>query len=229
MAELLASHGTFCVYPPGTQPASLAHTCRLVPTSLYYPHRASPCCANSCSLPASILSRFFTSPPPHNLLPPVSPTHPTHPPNPPLPPPQGQPVLPNGLPWQQHLLLMIVSAKLLADAEAALSLSPHGQGGAAGSGSPANSLMRNDPAMRALMMGRSAAPPVRYLMTQLTQSSQPLTFPDHGAVMEVRRAQVRGRPWEGGVRGCWLAGPGGSCCLRRRGMETRLHMLLRSH
>jgi hypothetical protein len=99
-------------------------------------------------------------------------------------------VLPNGLPWQQHLLLMIVSAKLLADAEAALSLSPHGQGGAAG-GSPANSIMRNDPAMRALMMGRSAAPPVRYLMTQLTQSSQPLTFPDHGAVMEVRRAQVR--------------------------------------
>jgi hypothetical protein len=33
---------------------------------------------------------------------------------------QGQLVLPNGVAWQQHLLVLMVSAKLLADAEAAM-------------------------------------------------------------------------------------------------------------
>lgn len=34
--------------------------------------------------------------------------------------PQSQPILPNGMPWRQHLYLMLVSAKLLADTEAML-------------------------------------------------------------------------------------------------------------
>lgn len=42
--------------------------------------------------------------------------------------PQSQPILPNGMPWRQHLYLMIVSAKLLADTEAMLQMSG-GQGG----------------------------------------------------------------------------------------------------
>lgn len=33
---------------------------------------------------------------------------------------QGQLVLPNGVAWQQHLVVLMVSAKLLADAEAAM-------------------------------------------------------------------------------------------------------------
>jgi len=44
--------------------------------------------------------------------------HPTPPLS--LPPPQGQQVLPNGVAWQQHLLVLMVSAKLLADAESAM-------------------------------------------------------------------------------------------------------------
>lgn len=37
---------------------------------------------------------------------------------------QGQAIIPSGLAWQQHMLVLIVSAKLLADAEAALQMTP---------------------------------------------------------------------------------------------------------
>jgi hypothetical protein len=43
---------------------------------------------------------------------------------------QGQAVIPSGMAWQQHMLVLIMSAKLLADAEAALQMTPD----AAGSG-----------------------------------------------------------------------------------------------
>lgn len=59
--------------------------------------------------PASSAARASLPPSLHpNLGPPVS---------------QGQPVLPNGQLWQQHLLVLMVSAKLLADAEAAMQTS----------------------------------------------------------------------------------------------------------
>jgi hypothetical protein len=98
---------------------------------------------------------------------------------------QGVRVIPNGQAWQQHLLLMIVSAKLLADTEVALQMqtSPGPAGSATASGAPragAGSVA----AIAALM--KPTVPPVRYLMTQLTQFGQPLVFPDHGTVMEVR-------------------------------------------
>jgi hypothetical protein len=48
-----------------------------------------------------------------------------------------------------------------------------------------------DPASMRQLMGRPEGPPVRYLMTQLTGFSQPLTFPDHGSIMELRSAQQR--------------------------------------
>lgn len=38
--------------------------------------------------------------------------------------PQGQAIIPSGLAWQQHMLVLITSAKLLADAEAALQMTP---------------------------------------------------------------------------------------------------------
>ena len=44
---------------------------------------------------------------------------------------QGQQVLPNGVAWQQHLLVLMVSAKLLADAEGAMQ--SHGEAGGKGS------------------------------------------------------------------------------------------------
>lgn len=48
-----------------------------------------------------------------------------------------------------------------------------------------------DPASMRQLMGRPDGPPVRYLMTQLTGFSQPLTYPDHGSIMELRSAQQR--------------------------------------
>jgi hypothetical protein len=41
------------------------------------------------------------------------------------------------------------------------------------------------------LMGRPDGPPMRYLMTSLTGLSQPLAFPDHGSIMELRSAQQR--------------------------------------
>jgi hypothetical protein len=42
---------------------------------------------------------------------------------------QGQAVIPSGMAWQQHMLVLIMSAKLLADAEAALQMTPDSAGG----------------------------------------------------------------------------------------------------
>ncbi|KAF6261120.1 hypothetical protein COO60DRAFT_810130 [Scenedesmus sp. NREL 46B-D3] len=47
------------------------------------------------------------------------------------------------------------------------------------------------------LMGRPDGPPVRYLMTQLTGLSHPLTYPDHGGVMELRNAKHRLRSLKG--------------------------------
>jgi hypothetical protein len=58
-----------------------------------------------------------------------------------------------------------------------------GKGAAAGAGLDAASMRQ--------LMGRPDGPPVRYLMTQLTGFSQPLTYPDHGGVMELRNAKHR--------------------------------------
>lgn len=96
-------------------------------------------------------------------------------------PAQGQRVLPSGLPWVQHLLLMVVSAKLLADTEVALQMQSAARAGGAASAAA-------DP--MSAMMRPPAGPPVRYLMTQLTQFSQPLPYPDQGNVMDVRSMQA---------------------------------------
>lgn len=100
---------------------------------------------------------------------------------------QGQYIIPNGIPWQQHLLLMVVSAKLLADTEAALQMQAAGGSAAAtGSGGPLVN-PSNAAAMHQLL--RQPVLPVRYIMTGLTQFNQPLTYQDHGAIMELRQAQ----------------------------------------
>jgi hypothetical protein len=62
-------------------------------------------------------------------------------------------------------------------------LCPAGKGGAAAGGLDAASMRQ--------LMGRPDGPPVRYLMTQLTGFNQPLTYPDHGGVMELRNAKHR--------------------------------------
>eukprot|EP00877_Chromochloris_zofingiensis_P013738 jgi/Chrzof1/8618/Cz03g17170.t1_TOC120[v5.2] len=101
--------------------------------------------------------------------------------------PEGQYIIPNGIPWQQHLLLMVVSAKLLADTEAALQMQAAGGSAAAtGSGGPLVN-PSNAAAMHQLL--RQPVLPVRYIMTGLTQFNQPLTYQDHGAIMELRQAQ----------------------------------------
>ncbi|KAF6261121.1 hypothetical protein COO60DRAFT_810164 [Scenedesmus sp. NREL 46B-D3] len=41
---------------------------------------------------------------------------------------QGQAVIPSGMAWQQHMLVLVMSAKLLADAEAALQMTPDAAG-----------------------------------------------------------------------------------------------------
>lgn len=48
-----------------------------------------------------------------------------------------------------------------------------------------------DAASMRQLMGRPEGPPVRYLMTQLTGLSQPLTYPDHGGIMELRNAKAQ--------------------------------------
>jgi len=84
--------------------------------------------------------------------------------------PQSQPILPNGTPWRQHLFLMLVSAKLLADTEAMLQMAggsgPEGAGGADADG--------GGRALVEAMMRVQRAPPVAYLASQLTQFSRPL-------------------------------------------------------
>jgi hypothetical protein len=60
---------------------------------------------------------------------------------------------------------------------------PAGKGSAAAGGLDAASMRQ--------LMGRPDGPPVRYLMTQLTGFNQPLTYPDHGGVMELRNAKHR--------------------------------------
>ncbi|KAI8469532.1 MAG: hypothetical protein J3K34DRAFT_279073 [Monoraphidium minutum] len=98
---------------------------------------------------------------------------------------QGFPVIPNGLQWQQHLLLLVASAKLLAEAEAAMQRGADGGGGGGGGGGAGSGGGGRD------FAGLMPAPqlPARYLMQALTQFSGPLTFPDHGSVMGVRQAQ----------------------------------------
>lgn len=80
----------------------------------------------------SHLDRRRTSPqtPPRNL-PNCAPKPPAtaEPRAPPPPQLKGFPVIPNGLLWQQHLLLLVASAKLLAEAEAAMT-----NGGGSGAG-----------------------------------------------------------------------------------------------
>lgn len=101
------------------------------------------------------------------------------------------------MPWRQHLHLMVVSAKLLADTEALLQMSGGQQGGAA------------DKALLRQMMYGPRQLPLPYLMTQLTTFSEPLKFPDHANIMELRKmrhAWVAARlllacalwPWQAG-------------------------------
>jgi hypothetical protein len=90
----------------------------------------------------------------------------------------------------------VVSAKLLADTEALLQM--QGSGGGAGERA----------AVRQMMYGPRALP-LPYLMTQLTQFSVPLQYPDHGSVMELRRMRhgwVRARAAGGLGRGRGRAG-----------------------
>eukprot|EP00775_Hariotina_reticulata_P003525 gene3525-3794_t len=105
---------------------------------------------------------------------------------------QGQAIIPSGLPWKEHMLVLIMSAKLLADAEAALQMSPDASSGK-GHGAAAGL----DPASMRQLMGRPDGPPVRYLMTQLTAFSQPLMYPDHAGIMELRTAKQRLRQVKG--------------------------------
>ncbi|GBF93385.1 hypothetical protein Rsub_06423 [Raphidocelis subcapitata] len=95
---------------------------------------------------------------------------------------RGFPIIPNGLLWQQHLLLLVASAKLLAEAEAAMTNGGSSGGGGGGGG--------RDAAVRQFQGAMGGAQlPSRYLLQALTQFSGPLTFPDHGSVMEVRQAK----------------------------------------
>lgn len=85
------------------------------------------------------------------------------------------------------MLVLIISAKLLADAEAALQMAPDSSSGKGGQGAAAGL----DAASMRQLMGRPDGPPVRYLMTQLTAFYQPLMFPDHAGIMELRTAKQR--------------------------------------
>lgn len=90
------------------------------------------------------------------------------------------------------MLVLIASAKLLADAEAALQMSPDSSpSGRPGLGGGGGVPLGLDAAAMRQLMGRPEGPPVRYLMTQLTGFAQPLPYPDHGAVMELRNAQAQ--------------------------------------
>ncbi len=114
----------------------------------------------------------------------------------------GQPVIHNGMPWRQHLLLMVTSAKLLADTEALLQMQGGSGGGSGAAGRAAGGLGAAGAAGAMLGMGGGggggmgiaglAGPrqvPLQYLMQQVTQMSKPLEFPDHANVMDVRRAR----------------------------------------
>ncbi|KAG2450728.1 hypothetical protein HYH02_004566 [Chlamydomonas schloesseri] len=101
----------------------------------------------------------------------------------------GQPVIYNGMPWRQHLMLMVTSAKLLADTEALLQMQGGGAGGGAGAGAAAAAGGAGSAAALRQMMGGGRQVPMPYLMQQVTQMSRPLKFPDHGNVMGVRRAR----------------------------------------
>ncbi|PNW70141.1 hypothetical protein CHLRE_17g707500v5 [Chlamydomonas reinhardtii] len=101
----------------------------------------------------------------------------------------GQPVIYNGMPWRQHLMLMVTSAKLLADTEALLQMQGGGAGGGAGAGAAAAAGGAGSAAALRQMMGGGRQVPMPYLMQQITQMSRPLKFPDHGNVMDVRRAR----------------------------------------
>jgi hypothetical protein len=88
------------------------------------------------------------------------------------------------------MLVLIISAKLLADAEAALQMAPDSSSCQGGQGAAAGL----DAASMRQLMGRPDGPPVRYLMTQLTAFYQPLMFPDHAGIMELRTAKQRWVP-----------------------------------
>lgn len=96
-------------------------------------------------------------------------------------------------------MLLVASAKLLAEAEAAMA--PGGadaagdaEGGGAGGGVSVAAARQYEEAAAAAAAaaggGGGARLPARYLLQGLTQFSAPLAFPDHGAVMEVREAQA---------------------------------------
>ncbi|MEW5316915.1 MAG: hypothetical protein WDW38_008254 [Sanguina aurantia] len=96
--------------------------------------------------------------------------------------PAGQSLIASGMPWQSHLYLMLVAAKLLADSETTLQMS----------GSASAPSLAQQQAQQAMMMGMGGPKqmPVPYLMQQLVQQSQPLTYPDHENVIELRKAKA---------------------------------------
>lgn len=106
----------------------------------------------------------------------------------------GQPILYNGIPWREHLLLMVTSAKLLADTEVLLQM---GQGvGSSGGGAVAGGGLGGggagggaSDAMLRQMLGMRPQIPLPYIMQQVVQRSKPLRFPDHQNVMDLRRAR----------------------------------------
>jgi len=83
----------------------------------------------------------------------------------------------NGMAWRQHLLLMVVSAKLLADTENMLQMQDRSQSAAA--------IQQQQQILLAQMMGGTGRMlPLPYLTTQATQFSQPLKYPDHDQLMQ---------------------------------------------
>ncbi|GAX74879.1 hypothetical protein CEUSTIGMA_g2325.t1 [Chlamydomonas eustigma] len=95
--------------------------------------------------------------------------------------PEGHAVICNGMAWKTHLYLMVVSAKLLADTENMLQM----QDGSSGAGSAA----ANAAAVQQMMGAQIQPPrqlPLPYLVSSLSQFSNPLQYPDHAVAMDVR-------------------------------------------
>jgi hypothetical protein len=101
----------------------------------------------------------------------------------------GDPVLPNGQPWKQQLLLLCLSSKILSDADSLLKISASSTG----------------PSMRLQNMLRGQRlPPIPHLLSIMVQPKQPRRYPeDERDIMredeiaalpteEERRREVRG-------------------------------------
>lgn len=80
----------------------------------------------------------------------------------------GEPILPNGVPWRQQLLMLGLSSKLLVDCEQALDVKK-GLGSGAGNNSIAAQMSRYRP---------QKLPPIPYLLSQMIQPRRPFKFPE---------------------------------------------------